>query len=73
VLENLVPHLRLIGLPERAILGTDEDLGANGLRLRDIGFMGGNSSERVGGLDGRLLGFLFRCWKAVGRDCSAEA
>ena len=26
VLENLIPHLRLIGLPERAIVGTDEDL-----------------------------------------------
>ena len=49
VLENLIPHLRLIGLPKRAILGTDENLGANGLRLRDVGFPG-KSNGLLGGL-----------------------
>ena len=53
--ENLIPHLRLVGLPKRAIVGTDEDLGGNGLRLRDVGC---DSSGRLGDRDGRLLGLL---------------
>ena len=73
VLEHLVPHLRLMGLPERAIVGTDEGLGANRLRLRHVGFLSGEPSRWLGGLDGRWLGLLFRCGKAVGQDYHPKA
>jgi len=31
MLENLIPHLRLVRLPERAVVGTDEDLSGDWL------------------------------------------
>jgi hypothetical protein len=66
MLEHLIPHLRLIGLPQRTMMGTDENLRGDGLRLWDIGFL-------CGWLGGRLLRFLLCCIKNVGDKEKAEA
>lgn len=41
VLENLIPHLRLVGLPKRAVVSTDKDWSSDRLRLGDVGFRAG--------------------------------